>query len=122
MEAMSLVPKNWQDFLRIDENKTELFSFLAIRISKVNTNREVITMHNADVLCVNRESVLGLDPSSHEEADTRMVFHLEDALKQGNRKISIRTVNIEVVVLAIAAAQQLGGTEVWIAFGTGKNL
>ena len=55
VEAMSLVPKNWQGFLRIDENKTELFSFLAIRISKMSTNKEVITTHNADVLCVNRE-------------------------------------------------------------------
>ena len=49
VEAMSLVPKNWQGFLRIDENKTELllFSFLAIRISKMSTNKEVITTHNA---------------------------------------------------------------------------
>ena len=86
---MSLVPKNWQGFLRIDENKTELFSFLAIRISKMSTNKEVITTHNADVLCVNRESVLGLAPCSHEEADTCMLLHLEDAVKQGYTKISI---------------------------------
>ena len=50
-----------------------------------------------------------------------MLLHLEDAVKQGHRKVFIRTVDTDVVVLAIAAAQRLGGTEVWIAFGTEKN-
>ena len=122
VEATSLVPKNWQGFLRVDDNKTELFSFLATRISNLNTSKEVITTHNASVLCVNREGVQGLAPCSHEEADTRMLLHLEDAVRQGHTKISIRTVDTDVVVLAISAAQRLGsGVEVWIAFGTGKN-
>ena len=74
----------------------------------MSTNKEVITTHNADVLCVNHESVLGLAPCSIEEADTRMLLHLEDAVNQGYTKISIRTVDTDVVVLAIAAAQRLG--------------
>ena len=52
--------------------------------------------------------MLGLAPCSHEEADTRMLLHLEDAVKQGYGKICIRTVDTDVVVLAIAAAQRLG--------------
>ena len=36
-------------------------------------------------------------------------------------KASIRTVDTDVVVLAITAIQHLNTSEMWIAFGTGKN-
>ena len=85
----------------------------------MSTNKEVIIVHNADLLCVHRESVLGLAPCSHEETDTRMLLHLEDAVKQGCRKISFHTVDTDVVLAT--AAQRLGGTEVWITFGIGKD-
>ena len=64
----------------------------------MSTNKEVITVHNAGVLCVNRESVLDLAPCSHEETDTRMLLHIEDAVKQGCRKISFRTVDTDAVL------------------------
>ena len=48
-------------------------------------------------------------------------MHLEDAATEGFNKISIRTVDTDVVVLAVAAAQRHGNTEIWIAFGTGKS-
>ena len=48
-------------------------------------------------------------------------MHLEDAVTEGFNKISIRTVDTDVVVLAVAAAQRHGNTEIWIAFGTGKS-
>ena len=65
--------------------------------------------------------VSGLAPCTHEEADTRILLHLEDAVKQGYNKVSIRTVDTNVVVLAVASAQRLNITELWIAFGAGKN-
>ena len=40
MAASTVMPKNWTDFLRIDENKTELFAFLspeAIRLPLIGT-------------------------------------------------------------------------------------
>ena len=42
-------------------------------------------------------------------------------LTEGFNKISIRTVDTDAVVLAVAAAQRHGNTEIWIAFGTGKS-
>ena len=42
-------------------------------------------------------------------------------LTEGFNKISIRTVDTDAVVLAVAAAQRHGNTEMWIAFGTGKS-
>ena len=41
-------------------------------------------------------------------------------MKEGNAKVSIRTVDTDMVVLAMTSAQRLNNTEIWIAFGNGK--
>ena len=46
----------------------------------------------------------------------RMLFSLE-----GHQKLILRTVDTDVVVLAIANMQKLNVSELWIAFGVGKN-
>ena len=121
VEPSSAVPGNWPAFLRIDENKTELFSFLATRAVGIDTSKQVITSHHANVLSTNRQDVSGLAPCTHEEADTRMLLHLEDAVRHGHNIVSIRTVDTDVVVLAITSAQRLNIAELWVAFGVGKN-
>ena len=42
-------------------------------------------------------------------------------MKQGYTKVSIRTVDTDVVVLAVAAAERLSIDQLWVAFGTGKS-
>ena len=49
-----------------------------------------------------------------------MLLHLEDAVHQWHSKVSIRTVDADVVVQAITAAQHLYISELWVAFGVGK--
>ena len=39
----------------------------------------------------------------------------------GFRKITLRTVDTDVVVLAIANVSELNLEELWVAFGTGNN-
>ena len=70
----------------------------------IKTNKQFITTHHSDVLCTNRQDVVGLAPCTHEEADTRIILHLEDAVREKHNKISIRTVDTDVVVLAITVA------------------
>jgi len=41
--------------------------------------------------------------------------------QQGHMKVMIRTVDADVVVIAVAEFLQLGLEELWVAFGTGKN-
>ena len=65
--------------------------------------------------------VSGLAPCTHEEEDTRILLHMEDAVKQGYNKVSIQTDDTDVVVLAVASAHRLNITELWIAFGAGNN-
>ena len=118
VEPSSTIPGNWQELLRISNNKTELFSFLATKVAGIDTNKVVITTHNREVLCTNHHNPLSLAPCTHEEADTRMLLHLEDAVWQGYDK---RTVDTDVVVLAVTSAQCLDISELWVAFGVGKN-
>lgn len=121
VEATSAVPGNWQEFLRVDENKVELFTFLANEVTSVQNDKTVISTCNSDVLCNLSRDLSRLAPCNHEEADTRIILHLEDAVQEGNNRISIRTIDTDVLVLAVTAAQCLNVVELWVAFGTGKN-
>ena len=61
-------------------------------------------------------------PSIHIEADTRMFLHLVDAAHSGHTKAYIRTVDSDVVVLAVALFNEIATlTHLWIGFGTGKH-
>ena len=57
----------------------------------------------------------------HQEANTRMMLHLCHAAKQGRTKAYLRTVNCDVVVLAINLFGNMGLGELWIGFGVGKT-
>ena len=59
---------------------------------------------------------------SHEEADTRMLPHVKDAVNCGFKSVMIRTVDTDVVVLAVARFRGLPNiVQLWISFGTGKD-
>ncbi len=62
----------------------------------------------------------------HEEADTRMVVHVMDAIQRGARTVQIRTVDTDVLVVLIGKFHELCTEEnlpldVWVAFGMGKH-
>ena len=121
VEGRTSLPQNWQQFLRVDANKTELFAFLAEHISRLQTDKQVVTTYGAQVLSIPPRDTSLLAPCSHEEADTRMILHLADAVYQGFQKILLRTVDTDVVILAVAAVAKIEVQEVWIAFGTGQH-
>ena len=119
------IPRNWSEFLRVDENKSQLFRFLAECLSTLNTGKQVITTCGDQVLCTVQRDVTDLAPCSHEEADTRIMLHVQDAVNHGYNKIAIRTVDTDVLVLAVATLVQLSSPtqpELWLAFGTGGSL
>ena len=76
---------------------------MATSASTIATDKQVISTCHTGVLCTHSRDVSGLAPCTHEEA------------------VSIRTVETDVVVLAVASAQRFNITELWIAFGAGKN-
>ena len=62
---------------------------------------------------------------NHEEADTRMIIHVQDSLETGNNIILVRTVDTDVIVLLVGHFHSLHeehpNVDVWVAFGTGKH-
>ena len=61
-------------------------------------------------------------PCKHEEADTRIVLHLKEAVREKHNKVSIWTVGTDVMVLADTAAQYINVYKLkMITFGTGTN-
>ena len=56
-----------------------------------------------------------------------MLLHAADAVENGDRKILLRTVDTDVLVLTVAVFHQLLNPpdeelQLWVAFGTGINL
>jgi hypothetical protein len=51
----------------------------------------------------------------------RVLLHTDHAAHAGCCKV-IRTVDIDVVVIAVACCQQLALAEFWICFGAGRNV
>jgi hypothetical protein len=120
------IPKgsNWNRFLENSTNKSELFTFLGQQIVKLSSDSDIqiISTHGSIVLSnFDIDSSVKLAPCNQEEADTRLFLHLKHAADQGHREACIRTVDSDVVVLAIHHFNHLQLSSLWISFGTGKN-
>ncbi len=119
------LPGNWSDFLRDPNNKEELFAFLSKKISTVDCPKDkeiIITSGDTTVL---RGTDRSMAPCDHEEADTRLLIHVQDALLNGCTNCLVRTVDTDVVVILIGKFHHLialcQDVQIWVAFGTGKN-
>jgi hypothetical protein len=72
------IPINWQNFLRVDENKKKLFDFISRSVVNafMEEDKEIIATIGKEVLCVQkRNDLVSLVPGSHEEGDTRLLLH-----------------------------------------------
>ena len=67
----SMAPSNWKGFLRVDENKAELFRFLSNKLFELS-NGDVISAFDNAVTSNATQNVDLVCPTDHEEADTRM--------------------------------------------------
>ncbi|CAG2223289.1 unnamed protein product [Mytilus edulis] len=73
VQADSTIPGNWESFLRIDDNKTELFAYLAEQLLTLTPSVQttVVSTKGSEVICNKPDKNKGnLSPCNHEEADT----------------------------------------------------
>jgi hypothetical protein len=123
--ANTKIPSNWQEFLRVDENKTELFHFLADSIlsdAELEGKIAVMTYDDGVRVCCGDTDTTDVEPCSPEEADARLILHCLHAARCDMKKIAIRMVDTDVAVLAISALENIKASELWIHFGVGKNV
>ena len=85
-----------------------LFPFLNKEmLENASGDQTLIVTDGTNVLCLPTRDTGNITPCNHEEADSRIMVHVSDAVMQGFHKILVRTVDTDVVVLAVAVVQQL---------------
>ena len=76
---------------------------------------------DSQVLCSIPRNLDGLSPCTHEDADTRLLLHAADCAQYGHKKVMLRTVDTNVVVLSTAIFKDLAIDEMWISCGMDKS-
>ncbi len=77
-----------------------------------------------DAISNHGNSVEGLAPCTHEEADTWIFVHVRQAAMNGSRSVIVKANDTDVVVIAVSAftdIAELGLEKMWIAFGQGVH-
>ena len=80
----SKIPSYWRNFVRDDNNETELFHFFVNKICEVQTSSTINVTKGEDVISNSRELLGDISPCSHEEADTRIFVHASNAKVDGS--------------------------------------
>lgn len=99
--------------MRVDENKTEIFSFPATKLISLNipSGKEIYTTAGTEVLSASKRREMDIFmPCTQEEADTRLMLHALDASLCGHRKITLRSNDSDAVMLVISVAETLSLT------------
>ena len=84
-------------------------------------NKCILSTSDTVVLSSSVDATPAISPCTHEEADTRLILHASDCARQGIDNIILRTVDTDVVVLAISNFSRLKISRLWIAFGVVKQ-
>ena len=100
---------NWKTFLRVDENKTELFGLISQSITKGSSPKHIAYTYNGEVASskIEENVVSLLSTRNHEEADKRIFVHVSSLVVKGRKDIIIATVDTDVVTKAISKFNQL---------------
>ncbi|KAE8744656.1 hypothetical protein FOCC_FOCC008717 [Frankliniella occidentalis] len=118
--------RQWEDYLKNDGNKAELFSYLAEMALKYN-NVQIVTNVNETIksnFSSKGSSLHNVSCAGMEEADGRIFLHAKDMVHHGSKSLMIRCSDTDVVVLAVSffhILHNLGLTELWVHFGVGVN-
>ena len=107
------VPGNWTQFLRDERNKEELFSFLANYLTTQEyQSRNTLYVTDGDKVLSNKPNV-SMSSCNHEEADTRLILHLQEILSQGFVNISVMSVDTDVFIIILAMFHKLQASYVF---------
>ena len=119
------LPEKWDKFLRVDENKTDLFHYIAncvcTELFKIDEGKHIVTTYKDSVISSDQNVPNDLAPCNHEEGDYRSVLHAFHMSKKQLRNVMISTVDTDVVVIAVSSFKRMALNELWIEFGTGEN-
>ena len=78
--------------------------------------RLLLTTKHESVLSNKPCDMSSVQPCNHSEADTGIFLHLAHAVHQGHTVAYVRTVDSDVVVLAVRFFRTLGLEQCWVGF------
>jgi len=90
------IPPNWNAFLQDNTKKKELFALLTSRVA----NFQFPENHSEEFVVKSRGSS-DKQRCDHEEAETRIVLHVQHALDKECKQVFVRTVDTDVLVILI---------------------
>ena len=64
---------------------------------------------------------LNLEPCNHEEADTQLIVHAQDAALNNIQKVRIIGNDTDIVVIGLYIFCDLKVDRLWVEYGCGKN-
>jgi hypothetical protein len=123
------LPKQWNAFIDLPENKRDLVDFLSkylieICQSTLPENQLLITaggFHDIEKAEASHGQLSESLHSNHEEADTRLVLHAVDAVKSGYGRLLVYSRDTDVLVLLVHFYPDLLVEELWMCAGTRKK-
>ena len=120
---VSIPKRDWQKCLSNSDNK-ELFAYGSRQLTNNDIDVILIPTTTPSGVLTNKQNecdLAGLFPCNHSEADSRIMLHLMHAVSQIYSNAYVRTVDSDIVVLAITFFDQLHLSKLWIGRGTGKH-
>ena len=115
------VPQNWPSFLQNEDNKRELYPFLADKWKNVTNENFVFASKDESAICNSEDASFSDLYCNHEETDTRLFVHVANAVKNNSvERAAILSNDTDIVVIAAALFEKLaeeGLKELWVAFG-----
>ena len=106
ISASTKIPRIWNEFLKNSENKDELFKFLAFKIHEYAfDSSKVVYVTYQDMVKITQS--IQMPNCANEEADTLIAVHLLHALKHGAKKVQVRTVDSDIIVILIGKYQEI---------------
>jgi len=111
------VPANFMGFLRDSENKEELNHLLVTAGSQllIPTSKDLFITSSSSVIHVGSNADMK-EQCNHEEADSRIMVHLMNAIQQGTTSVKIRTGDTDVVVIVCGQYHRIDTVAIWIEF------
>ena len=82
--------KEFNPFIKGNENKTEPFEMIAsVSTSSNSLNQTIIATNQENILCNKQEMLDELQPCNHEEAGSRLLLHVYNVSRKRFKKLSI---------------------------------
>ena len=123
IQASTRIPAYRKGFLQVVLSQILIFILLKAVSLKVPEGKCIYSTYNEGILSSTERTEMSLlAPCTHEEEDTRLTVHVLDATSSGHRWNRIRNKDTDVVVLVISVASTLPTDELWITYGSRKNV